>query len=55
VLTIDYEVASAALEEAQGVSRIRQLDWAGRNAEEIAASASPTVGEAARAQVYSRE
>jgi 5-methylthioadenosine/S-adenosylhomocysteine deaminase len=43
VLTIDYEAASAALEEAQqrGLSRIRQLDWAGRSAEEIAGSAFP--------------
>ncbi len=43
VLTIDYEAASAALEEAQvrGLSQIRQLDWAGRNAEEIAGSAFP--------------
>jgi 5-methylthioadenosine/S-adenosylhomocysteine deaminase len=42
VLTIDYEAASAALEEAQarGLSRIRQLDWAGRSADEIAGSAS---------------
>src|SRR5580692_9335269 len=43
VLTIDYEAASAALEDAQqrGLSRIRQLDWAGRSAEEIAGSAFP--------------
>jgi 5-methylthioadenosine/S-adenosylhomocysteine deaminase len=43
VLTIDYEAASAALEEAQrrGLSQIRQLDWAERNAEEIAGSAFP--------------
>jgi 5-methylthioadenosine/S-adenosylhomocysteine deaminase len=43
VLTIDYEAASAALEETQqrGLFRIRQLDGAGRNAEEIAGSAFP--------------
>ena len=43
VLTIDYEAASAALEEAQarGLSKIRQLDWAGRNADEVAGSAFP--------------
>jgi 5-methylthioadenosine/S-adenosylhomocysteine deaminase len=43
VLTIDDEAASAALDEAQqrGLSRIRQLDWAGRSAEEIAGSAFP--------------
>jgi 5-methylthioadenosine/S-adenosylhomocysteine deaminase len=43
VLTMDYEAASAALEEAQarGLSQIRQLDWAGRNTEEIAGSAFP--------------
>jgi 5-methylthioadenosine/S-adenosylhomocysteine deaminase len=43
VLTIDYEAASAALEEAQarGLSRIRQLDWAGRSADEIAGSVFP--------------
>jgi hypothetical protein len=43
VLTIDYDAASAALEEAQarGLSRIRQLDWAGRSADEIAGSAFP--------------
>jgi cytosine/adenosine deaminase-related metal-dependent hydrolase len=43
VLTIDYEAAAAALEEAQrrGLSRIRQLDWAGRSADELAGSAFP--------------
>jgi hypothetical protein len=37
-LRIDYEAASAALEDAQrrSLAKVRSLDWAGRSAEELA-------------------
>ena len=45
VLTMDYAAASAVLEEAQkrSVSRTRQLDWAGRDADEMSPMVLPTM------------
>jgi cytosine/adenosine deaminase-related metal-dependent hydrolase len=46
VLTMDYTSASAALDKAQkrSVSRTRQLDWAGRDADEMSPMVLPTMG-----------
>lgn len=46
ILTMDYAAASTALQEAQSrsVARTRQLDWAGRDAEEMSPMALPTIG-----------
>lgn len=47
VLTIDYEAACAALEEAQrrSIERTPGLDWAGRNADEMSPMVYPTLDE----------
>src|SRR4051794_27425246 len=44
VMTMDYEAAAAALEEAQtrAIAQISKLDWAGRAADEIAPPTFPT-------------
>ncbi len=45
VLTMDYTAASAVLQEAQkrSVSRTRQLDWAGRDADEMSPMVLPSM------------
>ena len=45
VCTMDYAGASAVLQEAQkrSVSRTRQLDWAGRDADEMSPMVPPTL------------